>query len=322
MIGRVNLKIILISIFILISQNYSTFAEDAPPVINLIRPANEIKVTYGTNAKVVVQATTTNNVQRMAIYLDNVEKIRVNSPSVSFILDCSGLSIGSHTIRITADNGKISEKSIALEMIYPNTIITLNSMNFLVEQGSSVNISATANDGGFTHLELAIDSIVKATVQKAGNVTKLGYVLQTTGMSIGEHQFTVMAKTGDGIITGQAYGKVNLVAAAQVQPLSIRISPPDPSTQVIRPGAFVRVAAAAFGGGEGIHMILYLDNIQQTESAGRSLVYIIDTGSLSIGKHAIRITARDNKNQTTELTTSLTVQRPVLMEKPIRRLQN
>ncbi len=113
------LTILMILMLILGTGTFTAFAEDAPPVINLISPPIVSKIVYGINARVIVRAATSGNVRTMVIYLDNVEKFRVNAPSVSYILDCSMLPVGPHTIRITADNGKTSEKTIALEAVYP-----------------------------------------------------------------------------------------------------------------------------------------------------------------------------------------------------------
>ncbi|MFZ5646154.1 MAG: Ig-like domain-containing protein, partial [Bacillota bacterium] len=284
--------------------NVTSKKDTKSPVIFITEPKDNATVTKGDKVKISAKASDNDKVEAMGLYIDDDRKTRPTGDTVSYSWDTSGVSVGSHTIRVTAidPSGNWDEKFIAVNVQEEQVIkkdttspvisITEPKDNATVTKGDKVKISAKASDNDKVEaMGLYIDDDRKT--RPTGDT--VSYSWDTSGVSVGSHTIRVTAIDPSGnwdekFITVNVHEKENI--KKDTKPPVITITEPKVSA-IINKGDKVTITAEASDNDKVEAMGLYIDDDRKTRPTGDTVSYSWDTSGVSVGSHTIRVTAID-----------------------------
>jgi gliding motility-associated-like protein len=266
--------------------------------VYIVSPSSGSVVEGSTN--VVVNATSSDGVNRVEFYVDNVLKNTDTTSPYSWIFNTTEVSDGGHTIKVVGYSNSGSSATATTWVIVNNlkeapTIYVSGLTEGTTYQGT-VTINVTGEDDiGITKVEFWLGSVLQQTKTS----TPYQFSWNTTQFSDGEYIVKIRAYDTDNLYTEKQY-KVyvdNVDSLPSVSITSLQNGTTVSSTITID---------VTSSDDRGISKIeLYLDNQIITTIYSSSGSYNLDTMSYPDGEHKLKATAYDTQNQTSSIQITL-----------------
>jgi hypothetical protein len=88
---------------------------NAPPVVSITSPGDNLTITRGEVVKIAMSATDDNKVKAMELYINNTAKKKTDGGSINYSWNTGGMDPGEYVIKATAGDGvKTGEKAITI----------------------------------------------------------------------------------------------------------------------------------------------------------------------------------------------------------------
>lgn len=88
---------------------------NAPPVVSITNPGDNLTITRGEVAKIAASATDDKKVEAMELYINNISKKKVDKGVLTYNWDTSAVNPGKYVLKATAEDGvKTDEKTITI----------------------------------------------------------------------------------------------------------------------------------------------------------------------------------------------------------------
>lgn len=227
---------------------------------------------------------------------DGTYKINVNTAS---------LSIGTHTLTITASDGELSSNTTATITV-ENSAPSINVENSIgeISQGGKYNLNIETtdeNDGQSLTISYAIDDnseIILDSYESTG-VDKKTYTLEANGLELGTHKITIFVSDEAG---EKASVDTEFIIVYQPEAPTLQLSSIENSIYTSNNKSFTVSGLCYDRNNDDISLSVYLDNEkvynEQPLKANDNNEFNINISTetpLSIGTHNIKVIASDGE---------------------------
>ncbi|WP_298955205.1 polysaccharide lyase [uncultured Nonlabens sp.] len=301
------------------------------PSVSFTTPSGNIIVNEGYN-DLYIEANASDSdgsISKVELFIDD-ELVRSEGLSpyewghASFVTETTGLSVGNHIFKVVAtDNeGEISQDSFTLTVENPNLNIA-PSIQFMTPSGNKTvtqgydNLyllaDASDSDGSISKVELFIDD---QFVRKEGlspyEWGYTGFEIETTGLSVGNHIFKVVATDNEGEISQDSFTLTVENPNLNIAP-SIQFMTPSGNKTVTQGYDNLYLLADASDIDGSISKVeLFIDD-RFVRKEGLSPYewgytgFELETTGLSVGSHIFKVVATDNDGNVSQDSFTLTV---------------